>query len=241
MKNAFLRLMNFQNLTIILLMVILTACLDKTETPASTPTGYVNLYNAAADGTSLDIYLNDSKVNTTPFDYSKYSGYLNFPTGNNTVTFNQYNTTTKLVEITFKVTESKAYSLFTINEEDAQLATLFLLDSSAEANAGKSRLRFIHLSPSFAPDPTVVLDLKETGSTESPFFSNTSYKSASPFIEVASKTYSFDLINKADGTILTTLTDVNLESAKYYTIIARGFVKLPEGENNKITLQLLKN
>jgi len=233
--------MNFQNWTIILLMAVLTACIDKTETPEPTIPGYVNLYNAAADGTSLDIYLNDTKVNSSPFDYSKYTGYLNYPVGSNTVKFNLYNTTTKAVEKTFNVVELKAYSLFVINEEDGQLAPLFLLDSSAEAAAGTARLRFIHLSPSFAPDPTVVLDLKVTGSTDAPFFSNKSYKSASYFIEVPSKTYSFDLINKADGTVLTTLADVNLESAKYYTIIARGFVKLPEGKNNKITLQLLKN
>ncbi len=183
MKNASLRPMNFKNWIIFVSMIVVTACIDKTETPEPTPGGYVNLYNAAADGTSLDIYLNDTKVNSSPFDYSKYTGYVNYPVGSNTVKFNLYNTTTKAVEKTFTVAELKAYSLFVINEEDGQLAPLFLLDSSAEATAGKARLRFIHLSPAFAPNPTVILDLKVTGSTDAPFFSNKSYKSASDFIK----------------------------------------------------------
>src|SRR5436190_650384 len=121
MKNSFLRLMNFRNWTIFISLIVLTACVDKTEVPEQQPVGYVNLYNAAADGTSLDIYLNDTKVNGTPFDYSKLSGYLNFPVGSNTIKFNSYNTTTKVLEKTFSVAEFKAYSLFVINEENTEL------------------------------------------------------------------------------------------------------------------------
>ena len=233
--------MNFQNWMIVAAMISLTACLDTKDAPEPTPVGYINLYNAAPnDGSSLDIYLNDNKVNTTAFDYSKYSGYLNFPAGSNTLKFNQYNASTKLLESTFNVDADKPYTFFIINE-GTQLSTLILKDSSGVATAGKARLRFIHLSPN--PSLLVDLNLKVADTPDSTFFEGKSYKSASEFIEVPSKIYSLDLINKADGSVLTTLADVNLESAKYYTIIAKGFDpgKIPTGNNNKITLQLLKN
>jgi hypothetical protein len=176
MKNAYLRMMNFKNWPIIIaLAVVLIACIDKTEAPEPTPVGFVNLYNAAADGTSLDIYLNDiqSKVNSAPFDYSKYSGYLSFPTGNSTLKFNKYNTDTKVLEDTIRVNEDKAHSFFVINE-GAKLSTLFIEDVSEFATATTARLRFIHLSPN--PDLIVDLYAKATDFPDSLLFEQKPYK-----------------------------------------------------------------
>ena len=241
MKTSFLRLMNFQNWTItIALMVVLTACLDKTEAPEQTPIGFVNLYNAAPYGTSLDVYLNDTKVNpNAPFDYSKNSGYLNFPVGSTTLKFNKYNTTTELLESTFEVVENKAKSLFVINEGE-QVNTLILEDVSELATASHARIRFVHLSPN--PALKVDLHAKATDLADSILFEDRSYKSNSSFLPLKSRTYTFILFDKANGSKLDSLTQ-EIGAGRYYTIIAKGYdpTIIPNGNNNKITLQLLNN
>ncbi|HEY5826534.1 MAG TPA: DUF4397 domain-containing protein [Cyclobacteriaceae bacterium] len=236
MKNALLRLMNFQNWTIILLMAVLTACIDKTEAPEPTIPGYVNLYNAAADGTSLDIYFNntDTKVNQNPFDYSKYSGYLNFPVGSNTVKFNEYNTTTKVAEKTFNVVELKAYSLFVIYE-DAQLGTLLLEDVSPEVTTGNARVRLVQISPD-----SPALDIAITD--DKTYFSNTAFKSASSYIEIPANgtEKDFKIIKSGTDSVISTVK-LKLDETKYYTLVAKGFFHPPTGNNNKVTLQLIPN
>jgi hypothetical protein len=211
------------------------SCVKDSDIPTPTGIGYVNVYNVSPEAPSLDIYLNATKINSSSFDYSKYSGYLNFTSGSNILEFYKYNTTTKLVGTTINVKEGKPYTFF-VYDSASQLKTWFLRDSSAVAAAGQSMVRFINLSPDAGE-----VSLKITSDTGSPIFAGKPFRSASQFIGIESKIYSFDLVDDATGTVLTTVDEINLASGGYYTILTRGFVSPPSGNTNQITFQVLTN
>ncbi len=234
MKNSFSGLRK-QNWLIFVIALALTACID--DVVESTPVGYVSIYNASPyEGSSLDIYLNEKKINAAVFDYSKYSGYLNFNEGSNTLKFTTSGTTTTMTEQSINVIADKTYSVFVLND-GTQFSVLSLSDISPLAVPDKSRVRFINLSPD---SPAV--DIVITNNAASPVFIGHNYKSFSEYIEMDSQVYSFDVINQADGTVLASVPNIVLASGKYYSLVAQGFSSAPPvGNNNKLTLKLLTN
>ncbi len=239
MKNIFLKAKKKQRWIMgitgfVVASLVLVACIGDPVEP--TPVGYVALYNAAAyEPSSVDIYMNGGKINSTKFDYSKFSGYLNFTQGTSALQFTTQGTTTKLAERTFSVEGGKAYSVYVINQ-GTQFDTWLLKDSSALVSTDSSRVRFINLSPD-SPE----LDLVVSGTTSPRLFGNHAYKTASQFKSIKANTYSFDIV-KADGTVLATVSGNILATGKYYSIIAQGFTSTrPEGNNNSLGLKLLNN
>ncbi len=214
------------------IVLLMSSCLDDEGSKVDpVPVGYVNVYHAAPDAPSLDIIVDGNRINTQPFDYTDYSGYLNFYTGSRSIKFSTTNAANALVDTTFSVAEGKAYSLFVISTlPDLQL--LAVADSANAPASGKAMLRFVHLSPD-APAITVT---EQGGST---IFEDASFKDATNFIEVDAKTYSFDLKSTDTGEVLLNAKDLNIRDGGFYTIITRGFANPPEGNTNLLSVELL--
>lgn len=212
------------------LIVFLSSCLDDDNTTEPIPLGYVSIYHAAPDAPPLDIMVDDRRVNTQPFGYSDYSGYLNFYTGSRKVKFSSVNAANPLIDTVFDVAEGKAYSIFVINRL-ANIETLVVQDSAGAPAAGKAMVRFVQLSPD-AP----AIDVADANGT---LFTNTSFKQATAFTEVDAKTYSFDVKSAADEQVLVTAKDVVIQAGGFYTIVTRGFKAPPSGNTNVFSVEVL--
>lgn len=213
-------------------LIFLASCMDE-DTPSvePVPLGYVSIYHAAPDAPPLDILVDNSKVNNKPFDYTTYSGYLNFRTGSRNVKFNSFNAANALADVTFNVAEGKAYSLFVINTLSG-IEPLVVVDSAAAPSTGKAMIRFVQLSPD-APSVNV------TAKDGTALFPSTSFKQATDFKEIDAKSYSFDVKSEATGEVVLSSNEVALRPGGYYTIVTRGFANPPAGNTNVLSVEIL--
>lgn len=216
------------------LVLVMASCMDNEDSsrPQPVPVAYVSIYNAAPDSPGLDIIVDNRRVNSYPFDYTDYSGYQNFFTGDRSIKFNAVNAANALVDTTFTFNEGKTYSIFVIDKLSS-IEALVVKDSAAAPAAGKAMVRFIHLSPD-AP----ALDVSLAG-TQGLTFSGKSFRNASDFIEVDAKTQSFQIM-QANGTdVLLKADNINLHPGGFYTIIVRGFANPPAGNKNILSVEVI--
>jgi hypothetical protein len=219
----------------IALLLLLTSCLDEDENPVSEPVevAYVSIYHASPDAPDFDIVVDGRVINNNPFDYTAYSGYLNFFTGNRNIRFNAVNANNALIDTTFNLQEGKAYSLFAINRL-SNIEALLVVDSAAAPAAGKAMVRFVNLSPD-AP----AFDVNVADSTGAPLFAGTSFKEAADFREVEADNYTFEVKNSGGTEVVLTAKDVNILPGRYYTIVTRGFANPPQGNTNTLSVEVL--
>ncbi|HEX8039304.1 MAG TPA: DUF4397 domain-containing protein [Chryseosolibacter sp.] len=214
---------------------LLASCMDDDENYVNQPVqvAYVSIYHAVPDAPEFDIAVDDRVINLNPFDYSSYSGYLNFYTGNRNISFKVANADNALIDTTFNFEDGKAYSLFAINRL-SKVEALLVVDTAAAPGAGKAMVRFVHLSPD-AP----AFDLAVSGDTTD-LFSGKSFKQATAFREISGGTYSFELQTSGTGDQVLSAKDVEIVPGRYYTIITRGFANPPQGNNNVLSLEVLE-
>jgi hypothetical protein len=216
------------------LVTLLISC-DNDDDMVTQPVevAYVSIYHAAPDAPDLDIVVDGRVINFNPFDYTSYSGYLNFYTGDREIKFRAGNANNALIDTTFNFEDGKAYSLFAVNSMP-DVEALLVVDTAAAPAQGKAMIRFVHLSPD-AP----AFELTAAG-TASPLFPERSFKEATSFQEVDAKTYTFEVRNKGGSDVVLSAEDVEILPGKYYTIITRGFLNPPSGNNHVLSLEVLK-
>lgn len=217
------------------LIVLLVSCMDDGDDYVSEPVevAYVSIYHAAPAAPEFDIVVDGRVINRNPFDYTSYSGYLNFFTGNREFRFNPVNANNTLVDTTFNFEDGKAYSLFAINESAGKVSTLLVADSAAAPAEGNAMVRFVHLSPD-APAFDIVVN-----GNESPIFTGKSFTGSTDFEEVDAGNYSFHIRNAGSEENLLSATDVEIVAGRYYTIVVRGFLSPPEGNSNALSVEVL--
>ena len=236
MKNSAVRFFLGKPMAIlccVALVFFLSGCLDDdTKAVDPVPVGYVSIYHASPDAPALDITVDNKRLNSEPFDYSDYSGYLNFFTGARDVKFSVVNAANTLLDTTLSVEEDKAYSIFVINRLSS-IEALVIGDSIITVPAGKAVVRFVQLSP----DAPAIDVTENSGGTA--WFTNATFKQATGFKEVDAMSYSFKI--KAAGTdnVLLSLDNIELRSGGYYTIVTRGFASPPAGNTNVLSGEVL--
>lgn len=216
------------------LVVLLASCMDDDKDLVSEPVevAYVSIYHAAPDAPDLDVVVDGRVINFQPFDYTSYSGYLNFFTGDREIKFNAVNANNALIDTTFSFEDGKAYSLFAVNKLP-NVEALLVVDSAAAPGQGKGMLRFVHLAPD-APAFDV-----SAGDATAPLFAGKSFKQATEFQEVNAGTYNFELKTPGGSDVILSAEDVEILPGRYYTIITRGFVNPPSGNNNALSVEVL--
>ncbi|HET7178952.1 MAG TPA: DUF4397 domain-containing protein [Chryseosolibacter sp.] len=217
------------------LLVLLASCLDDNDGYVNQPVevAYVSIYHAVPDAPDFDIVVDNRVINVNPFDYSSYSGYLNFYTGNRNIRFNTSNAANSVVDTTFNFEDGKAYSLFAINRlSDVQV--LLVVDSAAAPAEGKAMVRFVHLSPD-APAFNVSVE-----GDNSALFAGKAFKDATQFKEIEGGTHSFVMSDAATGETVLSAKDVEMLPGRYYTIITRGFKNPPDGNTHVLSMEVLE-
>lgn len=217
----------------VVLVVLLASCMDDDDGFINEPVevAYVSIYHAAPDAPELDIVVDGRVINDNPFEYSSYSGYLNFFTGNRAIKFNAVNAASSLIDTTFNFEDGKAYSLFAVNTVP-DVEALLVADSAASPAPGKAMVRFVNLSPDAG-----AFDVTSDGTT--PLFAAQSFKQATQFQEIDADTYTFAVKNTGGSDAIVSAADVEIIAGKYYTLITRGFVNPPEGNTHVLSVEVL--
>lgn len=214
-------------------VVLLTSCSldddDSTVTP--TPVAYVSLYHASPNAPELDVYVDERPVNR--LEFTDYTGYLNFYTGNRHLKINPFNASNALVDTTVTFADGGFYSVFIVNNLTS-VEALTVRDSTSAPTEGKAKVRFINLSP----DAT---SLDVTLNEGTSLFSGQAFKQPSDFVEIDADKSSFAVKAAGGSDASVSVSDLNLRPGRFYTIIARGFANPPSGNNNALSLEVIAN
>jgi hypothetical protein len=213
------------------LIVVMASCFNDEDSNAvkPVPVAYVSFYHASPDAPGLNVLVDNRQISSGTLDYTDYSGYLNFYTGERNFKFNTFNADNSLIDTTYNFEEGKSYSLFVIDRLSS-LETLIVKASVSGSAEGKALVRFVPLSPD-AP----ALDIAIKGQS-SPLFSGKSFKQATPFIEIDAKAYSF-VVSGNDAALET--NEIRLLPGRFYTILVRGFAQPPVGNQNGLSVEVL--
>ncbi len=177
----------------------------------------LSVTHASPDAPAVDIYIDNSKVTTTPFSFSNTTGYLkNIISGKRNIKVNVAGTTTNVINADITFDGNKSYSLFAIDSV-SKLSTILTVDDLTAPAAGKAHVRFIHLSPD-AP----AVDIAVVGGPV--VFPNSSFKSVSAFTPLGAGTYNLEVRVAGTTNVALTLPSITLESGKIYTVYAKGFL-----------------
>lgn len=195
---------------------------------------YVSLYQASPNAPALDIEIDNRQLNTYPFDYADYTGYLRFFTGSRNFKFTPANANNIVADTTLALGAGRAYSIFTVGEYD-DLKVLKLEDNSDTPSNGNAKVRLVNLSPD-APTLQVTAD----GQTD-PLFSDSNFMDASDFMELTAAEYDLKVTSPDDNTIELNVPDIKFQNGYYYTIILRGYNTPPAGNSNTLSAQIIVN
>ena len=217
------------------LLILLISCTPDEEEFVNEPVevAYVSIYHAAPNAPALDIAVDGRMINSNPLEYTAYSGYLNFFTGDRQIKFHSHNANSAVIDTTFNFEDGKAYSLFAINTATA-VEALLVVDSAATPAAGKAMVRFINLAPD-AP----AFDLAHGADAGSTLFAENAFKGATAFHEIAADRYDFQVRTPGGSGAIVSAEDVEILPGRFYTIITRGFVSPPDGNANILSLEIL--
>ncbi|HKG05870.1 MAG TPA: DUF4397 domain-containing protein [Pedobacter sp.] len=213
-------LTNFKNITksfiaLAALSVTLAACSkDKDYTPP--PISGLNVIHASPTTEKLDIYVENTKANTAEFAFGNKIGYLNLYSGSRRLVTTKKGITTTLLTQDFVLEDQKIYSLFIYDKFDA-VKYLMIKDEITAPAAGKAKIRFVHLCPD-----ALALNLNIAGK-DTDIFTNKSFKAYTDFVDIdPAEKVTFNVKNKADGTLATKIQDVKIEAGKVYTVWVKG-------------------
>ena len=172
----------------------------------------------AIPGGSFNFLLDNGRPAGNPIAFGSKIDYFQAYEGNREAKLTTSTTTTvpvdKLTE-TINLKPGEYYSMYLVNTVD-QPEFLLINDKFPNTGLDKPKVRFINLSPD-AP----VYDFEIEGDTTT--FKNKAFKAYTEFKDVAIKTDAKLLIkDHATGAVKATLTDVDLEKGRIYTIWAKG-------------------
>ncbi|WP_199137863.1 DUF4397 domain-containing protein [Pedobacter sp. ASV12] len=183
----------------------------------------LSLINAVPTDEKLDVFIDNGKVTNNNFAYLDKWDYANAYSGNRKVDISKQGSGLNLRTEVISMEPQFGYSLFVIDKLD-NVKLLLLKDDLTTPATGKAKVRFVNLSSDSDP-----LDLAIVGKAD-PLATNKAFKEFSTFEAVdAAASVTFNIKNKATGAVLATLTNINVESGKIYTIYARGLKASVDG------------
>lgn len=240
MQNLRLKkFLEFKTIWVLLLSTMLftmASCLDDdggTVIPAE-PVAYVSWYQGSPAVPDLDIYVDNNRLNLSgPFEYSAFTGYSRYYTGERDFKVTPYNASNTLVDSTITLKADSLYSLFVIGGDANDLDLLFVEDNIPDDKEDKALVRLVHLSPD-APEVNV-----SESDSETILFEESTYKSVSDFIEIDAGSTTLE-VQTADGEeVVATVDDYNFIEGRVYTIVVRGYATPPAGNSNNLRVQIV--
>jgi Domain of unknown function (DUF4397) len=193
-------------------------------------------FHASPDASETAIMLDDQKLNTT-FVYKTYTGYLPLiPPGTRRLKFVSQTSSATLIDTSFNFLASKPYSVLFVNKTPvlgSPKQALLIDDSGSLVAKENTLIRLVHLSPDSPPVDARVL---EAGVT---LASGQSYKQASPFKELATRSYTVEIRQTSDNKLLLTVNLPIPIGGTFQTIYFVGFSVLPVGNTNGLSSKVV--
>lgn len=207
---------------------------DDVIPPVQEDEARVMVVHASPDAPGVDLLIDGEKVNTATLNYPDNTGYLTIPAGMRGITVNAAGTTDAVIDGDIEFDTNESYTIFatgSLGSNDIQ--PLVLTDDLTAPTAGNAKVRFVHLSPD-AP----AVDVAVAGDTAA-LFDGLEFREASEFMSVPAGTYDLEVRLDADNTVVLPLAGVQLQDGMIYTVFARGFATLPEGNTNALGAQII--
>ncbi len=195
----------------------ITGCSDDDDpiTPGTSTKAKTTVTHASPNAPNVDILVNDAVV-ATNVPYLSSLAYTELNSGNNRVRVNVTGTSTTVIDATLPFDAGKNYSIFAVDSV-SKISAIRLDDDLTAPAAGKTHVRFVHLSPN-AP----AVDIALAGGAV--LFPNYSFKQSSAFTPINAGTYNLEVRLAGTSTVVLSLPGVPLVDGKIITVYARGFV-----------------
>lgn len=218
------------------LTLAFSACNKEDDGGPVTPenVAYVSLYNASPNAPDLNIVVDSRQINTYPFEYGDYTGYLRFFTGNRKLQFGPFNASNVALDTTVSFENGRVYSVFVVDEY-TDLSLMVIEETDEEAAEGKAMLRVVHLSPD-APE----IDLAMRDETDA-VAEGITFMGGTDFLALEPNEYDFEVRLAGDDNVLLNIPDVELQEGWFYTIVVQGYEELPTGNNNVLSAKVIVN
>ncbi|TZF86047.1 DUF4397 domain-containing protein (plasmid) [Pedobacter sp. BS3] len=195
------------------LVITFTACSKKSDDNSSITTAGIAVLHAAPGLPAIDFYLQGSKINKLiPISYTDTITYRYAYPADYPVVIKKYLSAITYITDTITLASGKNYTLCVTGTPDA-VKPLILEDDLTAPASGKSKVRFVNLSPD-AP----ALDVKFNNETK---YTNQAYKSSTAFSSIDTATYTVSLLATGSSTTLSQQA-LKFESGKIYTVYAKG-------------------
>ena len=214
-----------------LLSVTLSSCLKSHDATPPTPVALLSVIQDSPGQPPLDFTLDGTRVNTNQIIYGGGLDYFRAFVGTRTAAFVKSGAGGVVFSDTLNLKQNFAYTLCLINKA-ATPGFLKLNDAITQPASGSANLRFVNLSP----DANAVDLAVKDGAV---LVANKNFKGYSGFASITGKTYSFEIRQAGTSTVLTTLTNVTINSGYVYTIYLRGLAGATDA--TKLTADLIIN
>lgn len=191
---------------------------DKDDDPA--PQARVLVVHASPNAPAVDVRVNNN-VAKANLAYPTNTGYLSVNAGNTNLKVSPTGTTTYVIDANVTLDADKNYSVFAIDSVSKIKAAVVADDLTAPA-AGKSHVRFFHLSPN-AP----AVDIAVTGGPVvfgNRTFNDQGSNNRTAFTPLDAGTYNLEVRVAGTNTVVLSLPGIPLQAGKIYTVFAKGFL-----------------
>jgi Domain of unknown function (DUF4397) len=175
----------------------------------------VMFINASPNSVPVDFLVNAVRIYQTNLAYPSTTPYIKFKPDSTLFKANVTGTTVEIISTKKFLSKKKAYSFYLV-DNISNKAHLFLEDDLETPTTGKTKVRFIHLSPD-----SPAFDIATTGGIV--FVSNKAFKSATGFLNLNSGDYNFELRLAGTSTVQYALPKMTLEEGKLYTLFIKGY------------------
>ncbi|MBP1864162.1 hypothetical protein BD780_001800 [Clostridium tetanomorphum] len=187
---------------------------------------YVRILHAVPKAPNVDVYLND-KLIAPDLAYKQFTEYLPLIPGYyNVKIYPAGNTSTPVINTNFSLENNKIITAAAIGTVENMYLKL-IEDTPMDLPAGKTMIRFIHLSPN-APSVNVSLP------NSSLSFNNVSFGQVTNYKEIPPGTYTVELRVSGTGNVVLTAPNMRLGPNKIYSIYAIGLA----GDNPPLQILL---
>jgi hypothetical protein len=183
----------------------------------------MQVVNLGPDLQSINLWIGFVKQNPYPFSYPNPSGYFSLTSIDTPIQIrsaSQLVSTTNLIsrkDIVLK--PNLRYTLFVTglradSSAAGRITSIFTVDTAANPNPGRGKIRFVNASPR-----STSFDI---AANDAIAFKNVVYKDVTPFIEIPPGTYEFKIMPTGLTTVISSLKNVSIVEGKVYTLYCRG-------------------
>jgi len=199
---------------------LLSSCGKSTTLPAGSNVLY-QVVNLSPDLLPVNLYIDNSKKNSTPYYYPTPSGYFAVTSVDTPYQIRSASTlvsSTNILSLNNLLKNNVRYTLFITGFlADKSITSIFTTDTAAVPSAGRGKVRFVNASAGSGG-----LDITANGTYA---FSNQTYKNVSKYIELPAGNYDFKIYpTGVTSTVYSDLPSITIKDGKLYTLYCRGVV-----------------